>query len=182
MHKRYYLVVLAITLICLVFNTGLASKKYSKKSLRYPVGCKQMGYKFDLYNVIFTPSTIRYPQTIYFIHNVSNKTVYMLQNNEGPKPYVLHINGKISPNKWSVLAVSEPKLKYLCVNYNEQKNDLTVINCQKIIEICEFPRSRFGTNHRGTYWLVFNKSRKGSVNTARYHGVLLQDRKQDQYE
>jgi len=181
MVKHYFMIVLAISLNCLVFNTAFAIHKYSGKTIRFPVGCKQMGYKFDLYNVIFTPSTRQYPQTIYFIHNISNKTIYMLQSTDGDNPFIIHINGKIAPNRWSVLAISEPKLKYICTNYNKRKNDLSVINCQKMLDICEFPRARFGTNHRGTYWLLFNRSRRSAVNVARYHGVLLQDRKQDHY-
>ncbi len=162
---------------CLILN-ATAAKKPTKKTIRFPVSCKLMGYKYDLYNVIFTPSNKKYSQTAYFIHNISNRTIYMLQVNDGSEPYIVHVDGNIDPNRWSVLAVSDHRIKYICTNYDKRNNDYRVINCHGMLDICEFPYAKFGTNHRGTYWLTLNKSRKAAVRTARWHGVLLVDRKQ----
>ncbi len=172
-----YKIIGLIICSCLIFNAN-AAKKTTKKTIRFPVGCHKIGYKFDLYNVIFTPSNKKYSQTAYFIHNISNRTVYMLQANDGSEPYIVHIDGNIDPNRWSVLAVSESDIKYVCANYDKANGDYRVISCQGVLDICEFPRAKFGTNHRGTYWLTLNKSRKSAVNAARWHGVLLTDHKQ----
>jgi hypothetical protein len=177
---KYIFIYLTIILCCLIINPALAGKKNArtKKEMRFPVGCKQSGYKFDLYNVIFTPSTKKYSQTIYFIKNISNKAVHLLQASDGNDPYILHIDGKIASHRWSVLSVSEHRIKFICTNYNKRKNDRQVINCQNVLRICEFSRSRFGTNHRGTYWLTLSKSRRSAVNITRFHGVLLSDPRQ----
>jgi len=179
LYKRIF-IYLATILCCLIINSALANKKNARtnKEMRFPVGCKPFGYKFDLYNVIFTPSTKKYSQTIYFIKNISNKTVHLLQASDGNDPYILHINGSIAPHKWSVLSVSEHSIKFICTNYNKRSRDHQVINCQNVLRICEFSRSRFGTNHRGTYWLTLSKSRRSAVNITRFHGVLLSDPKQ----
>lgn len=178
-HKRI-LIYCAIIFCSLLFNSASAIKAQKKNKIRFPIGCKQLGYKFDFYNVIFTPSNKVYPQTVYFIKNISNRTIRMLHVHNGDEPYIVHVDGTIAPNRWSVLAVSEPKIKYVCTNYNKRKNDHRVINCKNILDICEFPRARFGTNHRGTYWLAVNQSRRSAVRATRYHGVLLTDHRQPQ--
>lgn len=102
----------------------------------------------------------------------------MLQAIGDSKPYIMHVDGSNDQNRWAVLAVSDHQIKYTCTNYDKRNNDYRVINCQKVLDICEFPRAEFGTNHRGTYWLTRNQSRRGAVNRARWHGVLLVDHKQ----
>lgn len=162
-------------IIGLMINPALANNNNHKKTIRFPIGCKKMGYRFDLYNVLFTASNQRKSQTVYFIHNISQKPVQLLQSVTGNEPYTLYINGKINPNRWSVFAVSGRNLKYTCTHYNQSRKQHRVINCRHVLEICEFPKTRFGTNHRGTYWLAFNQSRKSAVDLARFHGILLTD-------
>lgn len=183
LYKRI-LIYFTIITCCLITNSAIAIKKNTQinKKTSFPVGCKPFGYKFDLYNVIFIPSKRKNSQTIYFIKNISNKTVCLLQSNDGSNPYIIHIDGNIAPHKWSVLSVSEKKIKFICTNYNTHKNDHRVINCQNVLRICEFSRSKFGTNHRGTYWLTLNQSRKAAINITRFHGVLLFNHSQTETE
>lgn len=182
MIRKVIIIVLGIVCIYLIFNPVIAGKKNTQEETKFPIGCVHSGYKFDLYNIILTPSTKEYPQTIYFIRNKSNQEIYMLQAHNGHDSYVIHVDGSIRPLRWSVLAVSEPKLKYICASYDKRKQEHRVLNCKNVLELCEFPRARFGTNHRGTYWLTLNQSRTGAVRVARYHGVLLTDPKQMQHE
>ncbi|MGD9107658.1 MAG: enhanced entry protein [Gammaproteobacteria bacterium] len=172
------IIYLAIVFSLLTFSLTLANSQRAKAKSRFPAGCRPIGYKFDFYNVIFDPSTIRYSQTVYFIKNISNRPVYLLQSSNGSEPYILYSNGLISPNKWSVLSVSEDQVKYICTNFSRANREHRVINCQNVLSICEFSRSRFGTNHRGTYWLTMNKARKTAVNITRFHGILLSDPRQ----
>ncbi|MGD9152794.1 MAG: enhanced entry protein [Gammaproteobacteria bacterium] len=177
MCKRI-IICLVIIFGLLTFNLTLANNQRVKQKLRFPVGCKPTGYKFDFYNVVFKPSALRYSQTVYFIRNVSGRPVYMLQVHDGSEPYIIYMNGLIVPNKWSVLSVSEDQVKYICTNYTKANRNHRVINCQNALNICEFSRSRFGTNHRGTYWLTMNQSREAAVRITRFHGILLSDPRQ----
>jgi hypothetical protein len=179
MCKRI-IICLTILISCFICCNNIAlAKTRDNKYNRFPGGCEPRGYKFDLYNVIFIPSSQRhsYSQTVYFIHNVSNATVHLLQASNGDKPYIIHVNGSISPKTWSVLSVSEPKIKYICTNYDRYNQDHRVINCQNVLDICEFPYTRFGPNHHGTYWLTLNRSRNSAVRATRFHGILLIDHK-----
>jgi hypothetical protein len=171
-------IIVLLMVFGLIANPVFARRKQIKKEKRYPTGCMQMGYKFDLYNVVFNPSNKKYGQTIYFLHNTSHKPVYMFHANDKNHSYVVHVNGYIFPNMWSVLAVSEHKIKYICTNYSRRASNHRIINCKHVLRVCEFPYAKFGTNHRGTYWLVLNRGRKSAERAARYHGVLLVDNKQ----
>lgn len=172
------LMIYTITIFCCTF--ALSDNSYSKeKFLRYPVGCTVGGFKFDYYNVIFKPTALYHPQTIYFVHNLSSQTVHMLYTDAGNRPYTApSINGSINPKLWSVLALDE-KTKFICTNYDKSKGMHNVIDCSKVLEICEFQRTRFGPNTHGNYWVSQHNTIMGSVSAVRWHGILLTDPKKN---
>ena len=164
----------------LVSDVVVSGKKESK---RVPHGCFQQGYQFDYFHVIFTPTAKFHPQTVYFVHNVSKRSVKLFQSREGNEPYVMHINTTIIPKRWSVYATDEKKSKFICAVKNKKGLHDQVIDCSKVLDVCEFPWTRFGDNHRGNYWALTNRSKSGAFIGMRYHGVVLIDskkRKQDQ--
>lgn len=178
--KSFYLI--AFTLVALISSsvtTAYTHKTTKKNTVKLPTGCLNVGHKYDLYNVIFKPTATKSRQTIYFIHNIGNKSVYLHEAGESDKPYVMYINGKISPDNWSVLAVTKKQIKFNCTYFDENKKQHRVINCKDALEICEFPKALFGPNHRGTYWVLYNTSRKSAVNMTRNHGVWLNARHDD---
>ncbi|AAO90650.1 enhanced entry protein [Coxiella burnetii] len=153
------------------------------KILRYPYGCYPMGYKFNYYNLILQPTGRYHPQTIYFIHNVSKQAISLFQARSNDEPYIIHINTTIAPNAWSVLATDEKKVKYICTNGGNDILKLKIINCSKVLDICEFPRTRFGDNNRGNYWAVENiGSSTAAVSAIRWYGILLIDPKKRDLE
>ena len=168
---------LLITILVSVCLVSYAGPKTKKKPIRFPHGCSPVGYQFDYYHVIFKPAAKFQSQTVYFIHNLSNKTVKLLQSRTGNDPYIIHINSSIMPNRWSVFATDEKATKFICAVADGKGLHDRVINCSKVLDICEFPMTRFGGNHRGNYWPLVNHSRKGAMIAMRYHGVLLVDPK-----
>lgn len=181
MNKKLILPITA-ALIFSLSSASIAKKKAEKSDedptdkLRYPIGCTQMGYTFDLYNVIFTPTAKFHPQTLYFVHNISNRPVTMLQTRTGTEQFVIYNNTTIAPNRWSALAMDEKSSKYICSD--SKGNETRVpIQCKKVLDICEFASSRFGTNHRGNYWLPYNNTMGGAKRQAERHGILLYDPK-----
>jgi len=171
MSARYLIVILTVVFGLLTLNVAIA-----KKQIRFPVGCTNVGHKFDLYNVILTPTSRRLPQTVYFIHNISKESIYLHQEKQKDKLYTTRINGNISANQWSVLAVAEKQMKFACTTLDRRKKNHELISCEKVLDICEFRQSNFGINHRGTYWLLLNKSRKTAMKMTRDYGVWLNAR------
>ena len=166
---RMLMVVLALSV------TIGAVAKAEKKILRYPIGCNPVGYKFDLYNVVFQPPEKHNSQTIYFVHNTSMQRVRMFHAMTGERSYIVHINESILPNRWAVLALDMHDSKYICAHAEYGSDKLDIVKCADVLDVCEYDRSRFGGNHRGNYWMVHNNTRNGAVRAARRHGVLLVD-------
>lgn len=159
----------------------LAVSGANGKELRFPPGCYPMGYKFKYYNLILKPTARYHPQTVYLIHNISNQSVKLFQARSGDDPYIMHNNTTIGANTWSVLATDEKEIKYICANGGEDILKIKVVNCSKMLEICEFPRTRFGDNNRGNYWIAQNVgSWTGAVSAARWNGILLIDPKKEE--
>ena len=69
------------------------------------------------------------------------------------------------------------QMKFICTRKKKGIHIEQVVNCAKILEICEFPHTRFGENHRGNYWVNQRSSMNSAKNATRYHGVLLIDPK-----
>lgn len=173
MNSRYGVIMLTM-IIGLSFGNAAIAKKYNEqKKPSFPTGCANTGYRFDLYNLIVTPSSKKSKQTIYFIHNMSERPINLLEAEEENKPYIMHTNGTVNPNLWSVLAATKKEIKFICTNTNPHTKLQTVINCKKGISVCEFSQANFGPNHRGTYWMTSNQSQKEAVNMVRDYGVLL---------
>ena len=164
-------------MLCLSFHDTVAQEK---KSLRYPYGCFPIGYHFEYFNLILTPTAKVYPQAVYFIHNISNRSVNLFQTRTGKEPYTVHINSTIQARYWSVLASDEKKSKYICTNDAKNLVGHDVINCSKVLDICEYPYVRFGDNHHGNYWALENVSTSvtESAVSAEHFGLLLIDPKQ----
>lgn len=101
----------------------------------------------------------------------------MLQTRTGDEPYILHTNTSIKPSSWSAFATDEKNMKFICVHKSNNIAGYEVVNCKNNLKLCEFKYARFGTNHRGNYWLVKNKSMRGAFRGARWHGILLIDPK-----
>jgi hypothetical protein len=183
MKKGWQISVISLLILGIMGVTviGNAAKK-EKKILRYPYGCFPVGFKYKYHHLILTPTAKYHPQTVFFIHNISTKPVFLYQARDGNAPYIIHINTRILPNRWSVYAMDEKKVKFICTNEDKKVRHKKVIDCAKVLDICEFPRTRFGDNHRGNYWPIKNGSRKGAAVALRYHGVLLIDPKKKDKE
>ncbi len=173
MRLRHIILMLLGVLGVLVINNSWAKSQVTKHKFRFPVGCVNVGYQFDLYNVVLKPSSAYSKQTIYFIRNKSNKSVYLHESVKHNKGYLVYTNGQVSQKRWSVLAVAKSNMKFTCTTYDKRKHEHRVINCKTALDICEFPRAHFGSNHRGTYWLIFNESKKEAMRIAKVYGIWL---------
>ena len=89
------------------------------------------------------------------------------------KAYLVYTNGNVRPNQWSVIAVAKSNMKFTCANYDKRKRAHHVVSCKSVLDICEFPRAHFGANHRGTYWLIFNETKREAMRIAKDYGIWL---------
>lgn len=169
-------IALVSALLLPLATESLAADK--KKLTRFPEGCHPISHTFDHYNVLIKPKAVYHPQTIFFFHNIGKETVRLVQARSGHEPFVIHTRTKIKPNLWAVYATDEPVTKFTCLVSGKKGEPAKVVNCRNYLDICEFTRTRFGTNHRGNYWVFTNMpSHKVAQYRTKRHGVLMIDNK-----
>ncbi|OGO94060.1 MAG: hypothetical protein A3F41_04725 [Coxiella sp. RIFCSPHIGHO2_12_FULL_44_14] len=173
--KKYKLFLMAMLIAVIFSQFSLAGEEKKEEKRQYPYDCTPEGFQFSNFTVQLHPVAKYHPQTIYFFHNISDKTIHILQTNMGNDPYIMNMRTTMKPKMWSVLATDEKNVSLICTMPNEKLPHDQVINCKDLLEICEFTHTKFGDNHRGNYWVVENNTMMGAKSATRHHGVLLID-------
>lgn len=171
--KLHHTLAGALLVSGLLLQPALAEKSSPSQAKKFPRGCVSAGHDFELYNLVFKPSAHRSDQTVYFIYNNSGHQVYMLDASEVDKPYVIYNNGNVKPHLWSVFAATKKQIKFTCTVFDRDKQMHRVVNCRNHVKVCEFKKAQFGSNHRGTYWIAVNKSKKAAIAMAKNYGIWL---------
>ncbi|MDF1757308.1 MAG: endopeptidase IV [Legionellaceae bacterium] len=172
--KLKLLVLSAIFLISNVCSAESAEKYESefKSKIRSPLGCKNVGYNFQLNVVNILPEDVGDRQSLYFVYNRLNKPVKLFQMLKSSSTRSTYLNHEIRPNQWAVLATGEKEIKYICTVADKKSVHGKVVDCSKSLKICEYARVKFGMNNRGNYWLVKNASRGRAVGDVVRYGII----------
>ena len=163
-----------IGLFCLCMQAYSAAIN-SDNDNRNPLGCRDVGYNFELNTLLLTPGESGSRQSLYFIFNKLTEPInlYQMRADEGMR--TLYLNHSIQQQQWAVLATSEKTLRFLCtINLSAAKVSHygRIVNCSDSIKICEYNNVIFGLNNRGNYWLNNSYSRNGAVNAVVHYGVI----------
>jgi len=163
--------------------TGMASAGTSAEQLedefkdvtKSPLGCRDVGYQFNLSVLNILPEAEGDRQSLYFIFNRLNQPInlyQMLGSNSTRSTYLNHV---IRPQQWAVLSTSEKEVKYICTidKVTQSKSRYgKVVNCGESLKVCEYARVKFGLNNRGNYWVVNSNSRGGAVGEVVRYGII----------
>jgi hypothetical protein len=153
---------------------SLAPKAPIEDTAKSPLGCRDLGYRYDLNTLSIQPHTATENQSLYFFYNQRSQPVrlyHMLGDKTARSTYLNHT---IEPHQWAALATGLPELKYLCAVNADKDNLGNMVNCQDSIKVCEFARVRFGLNNRGNYWIVKGNTRNGAVAEVVHYGIIPQ--------
>jgi hypothetical protein len=168
-----------IALIMVAFftnNSAFASaESYEnsfKSQVRSPLGCKNVGYQFNLNTVSFLPESVGERQSLYFVYNKLPKTINLYQMLKSSSTRNTYLNHSILGNKWTVFATGEPNLKFICTASDGKSKYGKIVDCSKNLKICEYTRVKFGLNNRGNYWLSNGTSRGSAVGEVVRYGII----------
>ena len=150
---------------------GLAAQKDKERN---PLGCKDVGYKFDLRALDLYPESVGDRHSLYFVHNITKKPLKLYQMRSEDSAHSVHLNHEIYPNRWAVLATSAKHLKYACAIDDGKSEYGNLVDCAKSVTVCEFAKVRYGMNNRGNYWMVKGNTRNGAVREVVWYGVIPQ--------
>ncbi len=146
----------------------------SKDPAKNPLGCKDVGYEFQLNVVNIKPGAAGQQQSLYFIYNRLDKPINLFQMLKDESTRSTYLNHVIRPQQWAVLSTNENELKYICTVAGEKTRYGKVINCGESLKICEYVRVRFGLNNKGNYWVVNSTTRGGAVGEVVRYGIIPQ--------
>lgn len=143
-----------------------------KSKIKSPLGCKNVGYEYDLNTLTFLPESIGERQSLYFVYNRLGKSINLYQMLKSSSTRNTFLNQTIHPNKWTVLATGEKQLKYICTVNDGKSKFGRVVDCSKSLKVCEYTRVKFGLNNRGNYWLGNGTTRGSAVGSVVRYGII----------
>jgi|TARA_R110002126_G_scaffold1177_1_gene6990 hypothetical protein len=138
---------------------------------RSPLGCRDVGYKFDLNVLQILPRSVGDDQSLYFMYNKTDRAINLYQMRQSESSQSVYLNHVIRPHRWAVLSSSE-RMKYICTMDDRKTSHGKIVDCAESVKVCEYARVKYGMNNRGNYWLVDGNSRNGAVHEVVYYGII----------
>lgn len=133
-----------------------------------PRGCQVSGFGYSDDYLILND---RGEQAFYLVQNRSNITIE-LEHFETKEVFMSpKLHTKIDALHWAAFASDVENLHFKCFR-QEEENTITV-NCQDVLEVCQYPRVKFALSNMGNYWVSTNKEQGQVVRDAAAKGILL---------
>ncbi len=141
-----------------------------KKSVHkiFPKGCEVSGYAFMGANLVVNNSG---QQQYYLIHNFSSNTIEMerlVSKEEFMSPPLM---AKLNPSNWGAFSSDIKSLNFQCFYVNDEGSER--VNCQEVIEVCQYPRVKFALSNMGNYWVSTNKDVRQIIKDSTAKGIYL---------
>ncbi len=153
-----------------VQSIGFAAKR--DPEIRSPLGCKNVGYAFDLNVLQVLPASVGDSQSLYFMYNKTKKPINLYQmRRQTESSQSVYLNHTIPAGRWAVLSSSE-EMKYICTVHDGKSAHGRVIDCETGLKVCEYARVKYGMNNRGNYWLAHGNTRGGAVRQVINYGII----------
>jgi hypothetical protein len=161
-----------LSLLLSINGLGIAAKSNEKPASKPPLGCRDVGYQFELKILKLLPADVGDRQSLYFLFNALSKPLTLYQMRKEDSTRSLYLNHVIRPQQWAVLSTSEKDLKYICTVDDAKSSYGKVVDCSESLKVCEYARVKYGMNNRGNYWLVNSNTSGGAVNEVIHYGII----------
>lgn len=159
-----------VSLLCILSAPSFA---LDKDEGRNPLGCKDVGYTFELKTLHLLPLEAGATQSMYFIYNKRDEKVTLFQMlNTEESSRSMYLNHAITAKQWSVLSTTEKKMKYICTIPDNKSPYGQIVDCADSLQVCEYTNVKFGLNNRGNYWLVNSNTKNGALREVVRYGII----------
>lgn len=157
-------VLLVATLLVLIECEAEASTSH------FPRGCEPSGFTFREGKLVLNQDTAQATQTLYFLHNISDNATH-LHFIKDPKAFMNPSwSSDLASDNWSAFATDKDGITFRCKEKNKAGKK---IDCDQILEICQYKNAKFATSNLGNYWIATNTSQKSVMQAASRKGILL---------
>lgn len=138
-----------------------------------PLGCRDVGYQFELKTLHLIPQTQSEArnQALYFIFNSLTKPVTLFQMRKDDSTRGIYLNHQIHPRQWAVLSTNEKQLNYICTIEDGKSKYGKIVDCGDSLKVCEYVYVKYGLNNKGSFWLMDNTG-GGAVQEVLHYGII----------
>lgn len=168
-HHRYAVCLLSLFLLHGSHAKSLSNADDEEKS---PLGCRDLGYEYNLHVIHLTPLAAGESQSLYLFFNRLSKPVNLYQMMGDNSTISMSLNHTIQPRQWSVLSAGEKNFNYICTLNDSTSRYGKVLDCADSVKVCQYARVKYGMNNRGNFWMVGSTSRNAAVNGITHYGVI----------
>jgi hypothetical protein len=160
--------------LLLMVNVGYPAvvKEKKEKEDRSPLGCKDVGYKYELDTLFLLPEEAGERQSLYFIFNQLTQNINLYQMRKGDSSRTLYLNHVIKPREWAVLSTSEKEVRYICTVDDKKLTYGKIVDCAQSVKVCEYARVKYGMNNQGNFWVVNSNTSGGAVAEVLHYGII----------
>jgi hypothetical protein len=149
-----------LLILCYAMHTTAATA--------FPRGCEIKNFGYNA-NYLILNETAK--QSFYLIHNRSNQLITMQRMETRGVFMSPPLTAKINPLNWAAFASDVGNFHFRCFATNDEYN--FPVDCNNVLEICEYPRVRFARSNKGNYWVSINKVQQQVINDAVAKGIYL---------
>jgi hypothetical protein len=173
MRMLNYKCLMQVLCLSVLFLGGQTLVFAAKKDpqIRSPLGCKDVGYGFDLNVLQILPNSVGDSQSLYFIYNKTKQSINLYQMRQSESSQSVYLNHVIAPGRWAVLSSSE-RMKYICTVHDGKFAHGRIVDCEGGLKVCEYARVKYGMNNRGNYWLANGNTRGGAIRQVVNYGII----------
>jgi len=151
----------------LIILTLLTMNSLSSAS-SFPRGCQVSGFGYHENYLILNDNET---QKFYLIQNRSNASVELEHHEINESFMSPKLHSKLDPSNWSAFASDISNLHFKC--YTQDGENITILNCNDVLDVCQYPRVKFALSNMGNYWVSTNKDKSQVIKEAAAKGILL---------
>ena len=152
--------IIAFIVILLTTTTSLAAS--------IPRGCELKGFAYTANDLILNEHG---NQAFYLLQNHTNQPIEMEVHETQDVFMSPKLHSKLDPSGWSAFASDVMEFHFKC--YTQDGENITVLNCADVLDVCQYPRVKFALSNMGNYWVSTNKEQGQVIKDAVAKGILL---------
>lgn len=140
----------------------------------FPHGCEVKGFFFNQSLVVLNESG---QQSFYLIQNRGKKPL-RLRRFQGEEAFMSpSLAIKLDPLQWAAFSSDIANLPFQCLEVEAQtektEESVNPVDCQEVLDLCQYPRVKFALSNMGNYWVSVNKAKQDVIQESTRKGILL---------
>lgn len=151
-----------------LFITGLFLFGLTAHAAHFPRGCEVSGFGYSGRYLILNAEG---RQTFFLLQNRSTDTIQLERHETRDVFMSPKLQTFLASSQWGAFASDEQNLNFQCSIKTDET--LKPINCNEVLEICQYPRAKFALSNMGNYWVSTNKTQDLIIKEAVAKGVYL---------